>query len=249
VTKKAAPGLASRKALQRGDCKLTHRIQYQLLAPLFEYPDAEYPDRVKDINDYLSGRYADAAQELSRFIELLPSDDVQAMQELFTRSFDVQAATTLDIGYVLFGDDYKRGILLANLNREHRNASIDTGTELADYIPNLLRLMAVMEDEEVLQDLAYAILGPALLEMIGEFSTERIQKREVSYQKHYKTLIEAPAVASDAVTLYQFALKSLYAVLKQDFALIERMPLKRSVDFLASVSTENEIEEAAAVNT
>jgi len=38
----------------------------------------------------------------------------------------------------------------------------------------------------------------------------------------------------------------LYAVLKQDFALIERMPLKRSVDFLASVSTENEIEEAAA---
>jgi len=220
-------------------------MQYELLAPLFEYPRAGYRERVRDIEDYLSGRYSDAATQLGRFVELLPADDLQTMQELFTRSFDVQAATTLDVGYVLFGDDYKRGILLANLNREHRTACVDTGTELADHIPNLLRLMAVIEDEEVLHDLAYAILGPALLEMIGEFSTERIEKRNKSYEKHYKTLIETPAVATDAVTLYQFALKSLYAVLKQDFALIETMPLQRSNEFLASVSRENKIEEAA----
>jgi nitrate reductase molybdenum cofactor assembly chaperone len=228
---------------------MANRFHLQLLASLFEYPDADYPDRVRDVKDCLTGRYSDASAELERFIELLPVDDLQKMQELFTRSFDVQAVTTLDIGYVLFGDDYKRGILLANLNREHRNAGIDTGTELADYIPNLLRLMAVIEDEEVLQDLAYAILAPALLEMIGEFSTDRIQKRNKSYEKHYKTLIETPAVAVEAVTLYQFALKSLYAVLKQDFALIETMPLQRSNDFLASVSRENEIEEAAVTHS
>ncbi len=222
---------------------MAHRIQYELLAPLFEYPGTDFSEKVREIKEYLDGRYADAAAELGRFADLLPADDLEAMQELFTRSFDVQAATTLDIGYVLFGDDYKRGILLANLNREHRNASIDTGTELGDYIPNLLRLMAVIEDEEVLHDLAYAILGPALLEMIGEFSTERIEKRNKKYQKHYKTLIEAPAVASEAVTLYQFALKSLYAVLRQDFDLIASMPLQRSSEFLASVSRENTIEE------
>ena len=228
---------------------MANRFHLQLLASLFEYPDADYPDRVRDVKDCLTGRYSDASAELERFIELLPVDDLQKMQELFTRSFDVQAVTTLDVGYVLFGDDYKRGILLANLNREHRHAGIDTGTELADYIPNLLRLMAVIEDEEVLRDLAYAILAPALLEMIGEFSTERIQKRNKSYEKHYKTLIETPAVAVEAVTLYQFALKSLYAVLKQDFALIETMPLQRSNDFLASVSRENEIEEAAVTHS
>jgi nitrate reductase molybdenum cofactor assembly chaperone len=228
---------------------MANRFHLQLLASLFEYPDADYPDRVRDVKDCLTGRYSDASAELERFIELLPVDDLQKMQELFTRSFDVQAVTTLDVGYVLFGDDYKRGILLANLNREHRHAGIDTGTELADYIPNLLRLMAVIEDEEVLRDLAYAILAPALLEMIREFSTERIQKRNKSYEKHYKTLIETPAVAVEAVTLYQFALKSLYAVLKQDFALIETMPLQRSNDFLASVSRENEIEEAAVTHS
>jgi hypothetical protein len=41
----------------------------------------------------------------------------------------------------------------------------------------------------------------------------------------------------------------LYAVLKQDFALIETMPLQRSNDFLASVSRENEIEEAAVTHS
>ena len=228
---------------------MAHRIQYELLAPLFEYPQAGFPERVANIKDTLAGRYEDAATELGRFADLLPVDDLEAMQELFTRSFDVQAATTLDVGYVLFGDDYKRGILLANLNREHRTANIDTGTELGDYIPNLLRLMAVIEDEEVLHDLAYAILGPALLEMIGEFSTDRIEKRNKKYEKHYKTLIEVPAVAAEAVTLYQFALKSLYAVLRQDFALIETMPLERSNGFLDSVSRENQIEETAATQS
>jgi hypothetical protein len=79
--------------------------------------------------------------------------------------------------------------------------------------------------------------------MIGEFSTERIETRNEKYEKHYKTLIDTPAVSSEAVTLYQFALKSLYSVLQQDFALIASMPLQRSSEFLASVSRENRIEE------
>ena len=49
-----------------------------------------------------------------------------------------------------------------------------------------------------------------------------LQKKNKSYEKHYKTLIEMPAVQTDeAVTLYKFALKSLYEVLKQDFNLIK----------------------------
>ena len=67
----------------------------------------------------------------------------------------------------------------------------------------------------------------------------------MSFKKHYKTLIETPAVDCEAVTLYQFALKSLYEVLKQDFALTEKIPLKITSDFLTSVSRENEIKENA----
>ncbi len=223
------------------------RIHYSLLAALFEYPDADYPQRVQDLVEFLDGRYLKAGAELERFLSHLPTQDLMTMQELFIRSFDVQAVTTLDIGYVLFGDDYKRGEMLANLNREHIEAGIDCGTELADYLPNLLRLLAVLEDEDLVSDLVNAILAPALRGMIGEFDPDRVEKRNVSYQKHYKTLIETPAVDIEAVTLYQFALSSLYQVLKPDFSLIETIPLKLSSDFLASVSRENHIEESAGV--
>jgi nitrate reductase assembly molybdenum cofactor insertion protein NarJ len=158
----------------------------------------------------------------------------------------VQAIATLDIGYVLFGDDYKRGEMLANLNREHLAAKNDCGTELADHLPNILRLMSLLKDEELIEDLAYAIVGPALLEMIGEFDPGRLEKKNESYRKHYKTLIDTPAVQVEAVTFYKLALNALYLVLKQDFSRIEIMPLKRESDFLNSVGRENAIEERAS---
>lgn len=225
---------------------MTDWTHYRLLSGLLEYPNADYPETVAEICRFVDGRYPEAAESLNRFAELLPADDLLMMQELFTRSFDVQAIATLDIGYVLFGDDYKRGELLANLNQEHHKASNDCGTELADYLPNILRLMSMLRDEELIRDLAYAIIAPALLEMIGEFAPERLEKKNESYRKHYKTLIETPAVQTDeGVTLYKFALKGLYEVLKQDFSLIKTMPLARNNDFLGSVVQENDIEENA----
>jgi nitrate reductase assembly molybdenum cofactor insertion protein NarJ len=223
---------------------MTDRNHYRLLAALFEYPDAQFPHRVSQIRAGLDGDYEEATAKLDKFLEYLPANDVLAMQELFTRSFDVQAIATLDLGYVLFGDDYKRGELLANLSREHTQAKNDCGTELGDHLPNLLRLISRLEDEELLEDLAYAIIAPALTEMIGEFSSERIQTKNKSYKKHYKTLLDNAPVADKAVTLYQYALKALYEVLKKDFPRIEKQPLERDTsDFLGSVAQENRIEE------
>ncbi len=105
--------------------------------------------------------------------------------------------------------------------------------------------MSVLKDEELLEDMAYAIVGPALLEMIGEFAADRLKKKNESYEKHYKTLIETPGVRVKEVKLYKLALSSLYEVLKQDFSRIETMPLQRKSDFLGSVGLEIEIEERA----
>jgi hypothetical protein len=106
--------------------------------------------------------------------------------------------------------------------------------------------MSLLKDEELIEDLAYAIVGPALLEMIGEFDPGRLEKKNESYRKHYKTLIDTPAVQVEAVTFYKLALNALYLVLKQDFSRIEIMPLKRESDFLNSVGRENAIEERAS---
>jgi len=226
---------------------MTNRDHYRTIAPLFEYPEADFPQKVAEIRAILDADYPTAAEKLDRFIAYLPDDDLLLMQELYTRSFDVQAIATLDLGYVLFGDDYKRGELLSNLNREHIDAGNDCGSELADNLTNVLRLISILQDEELVEDLAYAIVAPALLEMVGEFNPDRLATKNETYEKHYKTLIETPAVETDAFTLYQYALLALYEVLSQDFSRIREMPLKRkkTSDFLISVVQENEIEQQA----
>ena len=215
---------------------------YHSVADLFDYPDIEYPQRVRKVIDLLDGSYPEAVAELERFLELLPAQELRTMQELFTRSFDVQAATTLDIGYVMFGDDYKRGELLANLNREHRAVENDCGRELADHLPNLLRLLSKIEDKDFADELVEEIIAPALSMMISEFAPERVEKKNEAYKKHYKTLIESPSAKQDVATFYQFSLKGLREVLKQDFAFEEKTLSMPSSDFLQSVVRENEIE-------
>ncbi|HEC11887.1 MAG TPA: hypothetical protein ENI80_01320 [Acidiferrobacteraceae bacterium] len=215
---------------------------YYAVADLFDYPDLEYPQRVRKVIDLLDGNYPEAVAELERFQELLPAQELRTMQELFTRSFDVQAATTLDIGYVMFGDDYKRGELLANLNREHLAAKNDCGRELADHLPNILRLLAKVKDKDFADELVQEIIAPALSMMISEFSPDRVEKKNEAYKKHYKTLIELPTTEQDVATFYQFSLRGLREVLKRDFEFEEKTMSLPTSDFLQSVIKENEIE-------
>ena len=195
-----------------------NRDSYVRLAGLFDYPDASFLEKVMELEAWLKGFCPAAAAELGLFAGGLSQKDPACLQELFTRSFDIQAVTTLDVGYVLFGDDYKRGSLLAHLNREHKDAGNDCGLELADHLPNLLRLIAKSEKTEFVQELVEEILAPAIRSMIGEFDPEKLGKKNQLYQKHYKTLLETAEVNA---FVYLHALKALLCVLKQDFQIRE----------------------------
>jgi nitrate reductase assembly molybdenum cofactor insertion protein NarJ len=222
---------------------------YRHVAELFDFPGPELALRGRALLDFLRGNYPDAALEVEQFLDAIPERTLD-LQELHTRTFDVQSLTTLDIGYVLFGDDYKRGALLSNLNQEHSRAENDCRGELADHLPNLLRLIPKLKDQDLLVELVREILVPALMLMIREFDPERIGKKNASYQKHYKTLID-PAPGSDS-TIYCLTLKAVLHVLAKDFPVTETMTRlsdwssrPQTVDFLQLVQKEMDIERNA----
>jgi nitrate reductase assembly molybdenum cofactor insertion protein NarJ len=216
--------------------KLNH---YALLAGLYQYPDAGYPQKVKDIQNFVDSNYPEAGEDMDTFAELLPAHDLNKMEELYIRSFDVQSVTTLDIGYVLFGDDYKRGELLANLNREHGQTDNDCGSELGDHLPNLLRLISKLDDRDLIVEMMEELIVPALKKMIGEFEPERMKKKNELYEKHYKTLIETP---EDGSLMYLSCLKVLDKVIRKDFSIVDKPEKRQTIDFLQSLDTEIEIE-------
>lgn len=222
---------------------LTH---YEHLAKLFDYPRRDYPQWVQSVYDLLAGRYVIAAAEIDIFAKSLPTDGepftpeaLDEVQEIFTRSFDVQSITTLGVGYVMFGDDYKRGEVLVNLNRELREAGIDAGNELSDHLPNVLRLIARWENRELAEEFVTEILHPAIERMIEEFGVHRMEAKNKLYRKHFKTLITTSA---ERGTMFLAPLEALAAVLRHDFDLAEWKPPERSNDFLGSVGRELEIE-------
>jgi hypothetical protein len=145
----------------------------------------------------------------------------------------------MDIGYILFGDDYKRGELLANLNREHKQADNDCGSELGDHLPNLLRLISKLDDQNLIVEMIEELLVPALTKMISEFEPDRIKKKNELYEKHYKTLIETP---EDGSLMYLSGLKVLDKVIRKDFSIVDKPEKKQTIDFLKSIDTEMEIE-------
>lgn len=212
---------------------------YNKLAGLFVYPDAGFVPMVQQVQAMLDNRYPEAGAMIKPFTQFVSGASQTELEELYTRSFDVQAITTLDIGYVLFGDDYKRGALLVNLNREHREAGIDCRGELADHLPNILHLLGRMREPELRAELIEKVVAPALQKIISEFNPERLEAKNRIYKKHHKTLIER---SESYGTIYRYPLEALYMVLQADFEIREIQPFSRSAGFLKSVGTEMDIE-------
>ena len=111
-----------------------------------------------------------------------PQQSRAAWQELYTRTFDVQAVCYLDVGYVLFGEDYKRGHFLVKMDELQRQYENNCGTELSDHLPNVLTLLTKMGKTDETSDFVQKLLLPALDKMLQGFS----QKGSI-----YETLLQA----------------------------------------------------------
>jgi nitrate reductase assembly molybdenum cofactor insertion protein NarJ len=175
---------------------------------------------------------------LKPFTKVISNVSKYELEDLYLRSFEVQSITTLDIGYVVFGDDYKRGELLVNLNKEHKNYGINCGDELADNLSNILKLITVLEDYKLLNDLINKIVAPALTRMIQGFGDDQIAAKEKVYIKHHKTLLDK----HESFTIYKYALFALYKALDHDFTIKIQEEPQRSGGFLSSIKQEISLE-------
>ena len=79
------------------------------LAGLLEYPGEDWPQRL-EASPALSNE-----EMLSEFARKTATLPLATLQELYTQTFDLNPVATLEIGYHLFGENYKRGLFLAQL--------------------------------------------------------------------------------------------------------------------------------------
>lgn len=213
---------------------------YDAMAVVFAHPGDSFEADVSKVISLCQGSHPRAAEALATFKQVLPKGDRAAQEELHLRTFDIQPITSLDIGYTLFGEDYKRGVLLANLSNEHTRAQNDCGGELSDHLTNVLRLLPRLADEKFCEELVRVVVAPAVREMIREFEPASLAKKEQIYKKHHKTLIDV--AVGEQRTAYRHALEALQMILQQDFSLLTRLPTIEDSKFATAIGTELRIE-------
>ncbi len=212
---------------------------YEKLAQLFQYPKTDYKEKVKEAETVLSELYSETLTTFKQFSDFVSTSSHDEITEIFTRTFDVQAITTLDVGYVLFGDDYKRGELLVNLNREHREAANECNDELADNLSNLLSLLPKMQNYNVRNELVEIIIMPGLTKIINEFDTKNINLKNKVYKKQYKTIIEQ---SEDYGRIFLLPLMVIYKIIENDFGYIKPKEENNKNNFTDAITSEIEID-------
>ena len=183
------------------------------LSTLLRYPDADFRARLRETTDAMGGAWPVAAEALGKFAQAVDPAGPAELEELFTKTFEIQAVCCLEVGYVLFGEDYRRGIFLAQLKDEHRHAGHDCGIELADHISNVVALLGASDREDVRQDLA-AVAIPAVRSMLEGFGEDRIRARIEKLKQQHEAVIQEELNYGNP---YRFVLTALLRLLEAGF--------------------------------
>jgi nitrate reductase molybdenum cofactor assembly chaperone len=154
---------------------------YKILAGMFRYPDENQAGYAHDFLTMVAENFPEKVEILKQLAEKQLKLSTAAQQEYYLKTFDVQATCYLDIGYLLFGEDYKRGQLLVHLQSEHKAAGVDCGSELGDHLPNVLMLLSKTTDPDFAEELGFIITAPAVRFMITKFK---------DIHNYYKNVLE-----------------------------------------------------------
>jgi nitrate reductase delta subunit len=97
------------------------------------------------------------------------------MRELYTTTFDMQPVCYPYVGYHLFGESYKRGAFMAQLNEAYHAHGYSAGQELPDHLSVILRFLG-LDAENHRDDFCKALINdgvnPALEKMLKVFDAQ-----------------------------------------------------------------------------
>lgn len=138
---------------------------YDLLATLLGYPQDKTRAALERCRTI--GRMKDsvAVEFLDRFAEQTAAMTAEELQELYTRTFDLNPTCSLEVGWQLYGENYTRGEFLVAMRQTLRRLDVPESTELPDHLTHVLSALGRMDSIEASQ---YSVecLVPALEKML-----------------------------------------------------------------------------------
>lgn len=135
------------------------RMLFKTIAHLLGYPDPEFLDILRQIEEYL-GHLPESLDEqcpegmLLAAVQIFKHIDPITLEHIYVSTFDFQASNTLYLTAHELGDSRQRGDALLQLRQQIRAAGFEPDTsELPDYIPMLLEFLACLPVDIAVTDI------------------------------------------------------------------------------------------------
>lgn len=154
------------------------RTTAELVARCLEYPEPDTARAARDAAERVASLHPALASALWSLATALETEPPSRAEEQYTQLFDMTPVCPLHAGYHVFGDTYLRGALLSNLGVELRENGLETGGEIPDYLPLLLRLLPRLSDGDG-GDLLEVLVLPALARMATALGDNRSPWAEI----------------------------------------------------------------------
>ncbi len=141
---------------------------YETLGRLLTYPTKDVKQVASECYQKIQSSDSPATVAVADFVAQADKSSVAEMQELYTRTFEINPVCALEVGWQLFGERYERGTFIVKMRETLRDLNIPESTELPDHLVHVLQAMDRLEQEEATQ-FAGLFLVPAVNKMIAGF--------------------------------------------------------------------------------
>jgi nitrate reductase molybdenum cofactor assembly chaperone NarJ/NarW len=143
---------------------------YNLFASVLEYPTTALCVQVDVVASILHASHPQSEVQITIFQEYVNCHTLAALEELYTRTFDLQGVCCPYVGHQLFGESFKRSQFMACLNHAYHARQFSSGAELPDHVSVILRFLALGTGDEFTQALVCEGLMLAVTKMINELA-------------------------------------------------------------------------------
>ena len=137
-------------------------------ADVLSYPYESPAGDARRCAEIARSHSVDAAFLLETFAVRAETVELGALQEAYTRAFDLDTMTRSEptcypyVGHYLFDESHKRGAFILELRKRFRAQGFEDSSDLSDHLVVLLRFLAVCVDETLADELVDDAILPAL---------------------------------------------------------------------------------------
>jgi nitrate reductase assembly molybdenum cofactor insertion protein NarJ len=140
---------------------------FSLLAAVLEYPTDRLVERTNVVIKALEGMNREASRHLAEFRDFCLLNSVCHLEDIYIRTFDLNAACCPFVGHHLLGQDRSRLLFAAKLKEDYLSHVDSHKKEKPDHIAVLLRSLTVQESVEEARELISCCLIPAVKKMLA----------------------------------------------------------------------------------